>query len=466
MSGMQPVGVFAMKVQPGEMVPGSMSEGPMFRLCMAAVDPDAAPEYPDDVDPSKPPRATLKMIRAPEGFGEDSDEDSDEDDESSDDDDEGVNGGPSDPSKSKKMKEAAVLKEMEDAMEEDDSDDGDDTVDIKSAISKLIKGKAKATDDDSESEDSDDGPQEIVICTLDPEKHYQQALDLVFSPDEQVLFMVTGTHAVYLTGNYVVPADGGPDEDDEDYDYDYGMGEDELELSDEDDEDDELDGLENPRIMEIDSEDEAPKLVKAKGKNKRAADDDDEAANLDDMMAKDLKADGEQKLSKKQQKKLKKNNGEAAPAEAKAEVTPPSKSDKKVQFAKNLEQGPTPSSDKKKDAQTGTLGVKEVQGVKIDDKKLGKGRPAKSGDQVAMRYIGKLDNGKVFDSNKKGKPFTTKLGAGEVIKGMDIGVTGMAAGAERRIIIPAHLAYGKKSPGPGIPANARLTFDIKLISIK
>jgi FK506-binding nuclear protein len=69
-------------------------------------------------------------------------------------------------------------------------------------------------------------------------------------------------------------------------------------------------------------------------------------------------------------------------------------------------------------------------------------------------------------ANKKGKPFSIKLGAGEVIKGMDIGVAGMTSGGERRIIIPSHLAYGKKSPGPDIPPNSRLTFDIKLISIK
>jgi FK506-binding nuclear protein len=74
------------------------------------------------------------------------------------------------------------------------------------------------------------------------------------------------------------------------------------------------------------------------------------------------------------------------------------KPDKKVQFAKNLEQGPTPSPPKKEnDKVTGTLGVKEVQGVQIDDKKLGKGRAAKKGDQVSMRYIGKLEDGKVFD---------------------------------------------------------------------
>lgn len=68
-------------------------------------------------------------------------------------------------------------------------------------------------------------------------------------------------------------------------------------------------------------------------------------------------------------------------------------------------------------------------------------------------------------ANKSGKPFTFKLGKGEVIKGWDIGVAGMAAGGERRIIIPPHLAYGKKSL-PGIPANSKLIFDVKLLDLK
>lgn len=231
----------------------------------------------------------------------------------------------------------------------------------------------------------------------------------------------------------------------------------------EDDESDELDGMEDPRITEVESdeEQEAPKLVEAKGKgkNKRAAEPDEEG--LDDMMAKGDKGkagkEEEPALTKAQQKKLKKNNGDAAAVESKKDA----KSDKKVQFAKNLEQGPTPNGDKP----TGTLGVKEVKGVKIDDKKLGKGATAKSGNVVSMRYIGKLEDGKVFDSNKKGKPFSFKLGKGEVIKGWDIGVAGMAPGGERRITIPPHLAYGKKAL-PGIPANSKLIFDVKLLEIK
>lgn len=89
-----------------------------------------------------------------------SEEDSDEDDSV----------GPSDPAKAKKARQAA---KMADAMDEDDDEEesgDDDEVDLKSAISKLIKGKGKATDDDDDSV-SDEGLdlEETVICTLNPD---------------------------------------------------------------------------------------------------------------------------------------------------------------------------------------------------------------------------------------------------------------------------------------------------------
>jgi FK506-binding nuclear protein len=196
-------------------------------------------------------------------------------------------------------------------------------------------------------------------------------------------------------------------------------------------ESDELDDMADPRVMEVDTDEEAPKLVKAaaKGKNKRPAEDsDEEDANLDDIMAKSIKpseptTNGEEKpltkSQKKKLKKLKKNDGEAAPVETTADAGSKSEAktekkdaatngEKKVQFAKNLEQGPTPSAtpptkDPSKDTSKeatklgGSLGVKEVQGVTVDDRKLGSGSQAKKGSHVEMRYIGKLDNGKVFD---------------------------------------------------------------------
>lgn len=356
---------------------------------------------------------------------------------------------------------------------------------------------------------------------------------MTIGEDQTAYFKVSGTHTVYLTGNYVVPADSGTnhkhefyDGEDEEEDYDMSPDEDELE---DDEESDELDALEDPRITEVSSEDEEalPSLVKRaevakkeepakKGKKKRAHEESDDEkevpASLDDIMAKSLKPaepiiNGEAKLSKKQLKKLKNNAGKAVEAaveenEAKKEDTAapkdsPLKADKKVQFAKNLEQGPatspdTPKTDSKDNIKTesrkedgkpkASLGVKIVQGVTIDDKKLGAGPAAKKGSKVGMRYIGKLKDGKVFDckcalstteegdadalsANKKGKPFTFTIGDGSVIKGWDVGVAGMQVGGERRIIIPASLAYGKAGTA-GIPGNSELTFDLKLLEVK
>jgi FK506-binding nuclear protein len=265
-------------------------------------------------------------------------------------------------------------------------------------------------------------------------QNYQQPLDITIAENERVFFKVTGTHTIYLTGNYVIPDDDGhnhhhevydSEDDEEDEDYDLSPDEDELELELDEDESDELDGLEHPRVTEVDSdEEEAPKLVakaEKKGKNKRSADEIDEATSLDDIMAKSLKPESneEPKLSKKQLKKLKKNNGEAALVKAEApkkeetkEAVKSEKTDKKVQFAKNLEQGPTGSAEKLKveaaspAKETGkpTLGVKTIQGVKIDDKKLGSGPACKKGNKVSMRYIGKLTDGKVFDGKSHDIP--------------------------------------------------------------
>ena len=331
--------------------------------------------------------------------------------------------------------------------------------------------------------------------------------------DEKIFFKVTGTHTIHLTGNYVIPVDDGQTslydgEDGEEYDFD-PEDEELSELEEGDEESDDLDDLEDPKVNEVDSEEEAaPKLVAkpVKGKNKRPAEDsaDEEPPTLDDMMTKSIKSDegaapvtnGEtkklSKAEKKKLKKLKKNDGEAAPvssstpapasSEPKQKTTVPKKepaltngnnntsSEKKVQFAKNLEQGPTPSttppSKATEKAVTGTLGVRDVQGVTVDDRKLGSGPVAKKGNKIEMRYIGKLENGKQFDANKKGKPFSFKLGKGEVIKGWEVGLIGIAVGGERRLTIPADLGYGKKGAPPDIPPNSKLIFDVKCVGIK
>ena len=407
-----------------------------FRITMAAIDPT---EPADDAEGVKP-RSTLKVIRQ---SSVDEEEDSEDDDEGSDDllralladndsgsdedseDDEEANGGPSDPSKSKKAQKQAALKELLASIGKDDSDEEMEDASDKKKVAKKGKAKAAAEIEEESEEESEDGEdievEEYVLCTLDPEnvcfknpafhklaltiiQHYQQPLDITIGEDETVFFKVTGTHTIFLTGNYVIPDDNGHNhhhevydsDEEDDEDYDLSPDEDELELEMDSDESDELDGA---RITEVDSEDEeAPKLVKAdkKGKNKRSADEIEDAASLDAIIAKAADAE-EPKLSKKQQKKLKKNNGEAAPAKAEEVKKDAAKDEKKVQFAKNLEQGPTGSAAAKVDPKKPALGVKTVDGVKIDDKKLGSGPVAKKGNRVGMRYIGKFTDGKVFD---------------------------------------------------------------------
>jgi len=60
--------------------------------------------------------------------------------------------------------------------------------------------------------------------------------------------------------------------------------------------------------------------------------------------------------------------------------------------------------------------------------------------------------------------FQFQLGAGQVIKGWDLGVPCMLEGETRELIVASDLAYGR--PGRGeIPPNATLIFTIELLKL-
>lgn len=111
--------------------------------------------------------------------------------------------------------------------------------------------------------------------------------------------------------------------------------------------------------------------------------------------------------------------------------------------------------------------IQNINGMKVETLKQGSGEESKNGDTVTVHYTGTLEDGTKFDSSvDRNQPFSFTLGAGQVIKGWDLGVLGMKIGEKRKLTIPSDLGYGSTgTPGGPIPPNATLIFEVKLLGI-
>ena len=81
------------------------------------------------------------------------------------------------------------------------------------------------------------------------------------------------------------------------------------------------------------------------------------------------------------------------------------------------------------------------------------------GDTVRVEYVGKHEDGDVFDSsredvaveaeiahpNREYEPLEFEVGAGEVVQGFDEGVVGMEEGETKEITVPPEKGYGERS---------------------
>ncbi|HLO40724.1 MAG TPA: FKBP-type peptidyl-prolyl cis-trans isomerase [Phycisphaerales bacterium] len=102
-------------------------------------------------------------------------------------------------------------------------------------------------------------------------------------------------------------------------------------------------------------------------------------------------------------------------------------------------------------------------GLVIEDIVIGDGFEVKPGTIVVAHYHGTLkSNGNEFDSSfKRGEPAAFPLNG--VIPGWTQGIPGMKVGGVRRLIIPAALAYGERSPSAEIPPNSDLVFVVQMV---
>lgn len=106
-----------------------------------------------------------------------------------------------------------------------------------------------------------------------------------------------------------------------------------------------------------------------------------------------------------------------------------------------------------------------ASGLKYMMKQIGTGEPATPGVNVSVHYIGRLSDGKTFDSSRdRNQPFKFKLGAGRVIKGWDEGIALMRVGDRAILTIPPQLGYGDRDMG-SIPPNSTLYFDVELLGV-
>jgi FKBP-type peptidyl-prolyl cis-trans isomerase len=98
-------------------------------------------------------------------------------------------------------------------------------------------------------------------------------------------------------------------------------------------------------------------------------------------------------------------------------------------------------------------------------------------DSVAMRYVGRFEDGQVFSTSPgDGKELAT-FGVKEVIPGMSAALQLMRVGDHWKIRMPSYLAYGpgRAFTAPagggaavqkrGIPPDATLVFDVELVAI-
>lgn len=95
----------------------------------------------------------------------------------------------------------------------------------------------------------------------------------------------------------------------------------------------------------------------------------------------------------------------------------------------------------------------------------GTGEIPAEGDEVVVKYEGKLIDGTVFDSSYERKEQTNKFRPSQLIKGWGEALTMMPVGSKWQLFIPYQLGYGERETGKIKPFSA-LIFTVELVSVE
>lgn len=314
----------------------------------------------------------------------------------------------------------------------------------------------------------------VCVCSLRGNVEEQTSLDLVFEQGAKITFIASGPGTVHLTGYYVKHFVEEPDDDDDEDYVDDGEDDDEDDDEEKEDEEDE----EEDEDEEEEKEDEKAQAGKKRSREEKTEEKVETAApETKKQCATPQRDTGAARKSVHFTDKAEPSTPQNTTQRKSHLQTPYNKS---RQVPDTILPSPTSSKeakpqaqqkenkkDKNKNKEEGKAEAEKEhrtpEGLRYKEVRVGKGAVAKPGCRASVRYVGMLTNGKVFDRSRA--PFTFKLGAREVIRGWDIGVSGMRVGGKRQLIIPSHLGYGASGAGP-IPPNATLVFDVELVSIR
>lgn len=122
-------------------------------------------------------------------------------------------------------------------------------------------------------------------------------------------------------------------------------------------------------------------------------------------------------------------------------------------------------------AADGSGNIEIAPGLSARVLKTGYGRAAVEGDYADTNvWLWQLDESAedrhgqfVWESGAN--IFQFQLGAGQVIKGWDMGVPCMLEGETRELVVASDLAYGEAGRGAAIPPNTPLIFTIELVKL-